>query len=194
MATAKVKRGWLVLVALVASLAISISLTGCGASDEEGITKAIDDEMGIIVNPTDETISMLADEAASGAGGTLDTMGIDSNELVTSWIDGFAYEIGTISVDGDTATADVTITCKQLGPVMMDWQANFETNAAAQNFTSMDEIYTYAGQTIMEELNGASPIETTITLELEKSGSDWTLPDSSANQQALLDAMVGDYS
>lgn len=58
----------------------------------------------------------------------------------------------------------------------------------------MDEIYAYAGQTIMEEINGASPIETAVTVELTKDGNNWVFDQSSANQTALMDAMIGDYS
>lgn len=194
MATTKMRKELLALVALVAALAMSVTLSGCGPSDEDAIKQALDDEMSIIVNPTDETISMLADEASSGAGGTLETMGIDSGELVRSWIDGFGYEVGTISVDGETATAEVTITCKQLGPIMMDWQSDFEANATSQGFTSMSEIYDYAGQTIMEKIASASPTETTVTFEFEKDGSNWAFPQSTANESALMDAMIGDYT
>lgn len=195
MCVAKMKKAWLALVVLIASLAMGFTLVGCGgASDEELITQAIDNEMSIIVEPDDETIQMLADEAASGAGSAFDSMGIDSTELVKSWIDGFGYTIGEITVDGDTATAEMTITSKQLGPIMMDWQASFQENATVQSFTSTDEIYAYAGETIMEAINSASPVETEVTVELTKDGNDWTFDQGAANQTALMDAMVGDYA
>ena len=194
MCVAKMKKAWLALVVLIASLAMGFTLVGCGgASDEELITQAIDNEMSIIVEPDDETIQMLADEAA-GAGSAFDSMGIDSTELVKSWIDGFGYTIGEITVDGDTATAKMTITSKQLGPIMMDWQASFQENATAQSFTSTDDIYAYAGETIMEAINSASPVETEVTVELTKDGNDWTFDQGAANQTALMDAMVGDYA
>lgn len=195
MTKTKVRGAWFALVAALVMLAVSLTLFGCaGESDEELITKAIDDEMGIIVDPDDETIEMLAEEATSGAGSTFETMGIDSTELVKSWIDGFGYTIGTITVDGDSATAEMTITSKQLGPIMMDWQASFEENATSQGFTSMDEIYAYAGQTIMDEINNASPVETTVTVEVNKDGDNWVFDQGAGNQQALMDAMIGDYS
>ncbi len=195
MVTTKMKRAWFALIAIVAALALGFTLSGCaGESDEELITKAIDNEMSIIVEPDDETIQMLADEATAGAGSTFETMGIDSAELVKSWIDGFGYSIGTITVDGDTATVEMTITSKQLGPVMMDWQANFEENATSQGFTSMDEIYAYAGETIMDELNNASPVETTVEVAVNKDGNDWVFDQGAGNQTALMDAMIGDYS
>lgn len=72
MSTTKTRRIWIALVAAIAALALGFSLSGCaGESDEELITKAIDEEMSIIVEPDDETISMLAEEATSGAGSPL---------------------------------------------------------------------------------------------------------------------------
>ena len=98
----KTKKLWIALIALVAALAMSFTLVGCGGeSDEELITKAIDEEMSIIVEPDDETIQMLADEATSGAGSTYETMGIDSAELVKWWIEGFGYTLGATSCARD---------------------------------------------------------------------------------------------
>ena len=195
MGTVIKSRIWIVFVVFASALVMSFTLIGCGGpSDEELITTAIDDEMGIVVNPSEETVAMLAEEATSGAGSTFDTMGIDSTELVTSWIDGFSYTVGTISVDGDTATAEVAVTSKQLGPIMMEWQTNFQADVQSQGFTSMDEVYSYAGQTIMERINNASPVETTVTFELTKEGDEWILDQGAANQTALMDAMIGDYS
>lgn len=193
METIKAKRLWMALAAGIAALVMALTLVGCGPSDEEAIKKAVDSEMGVIVNPDEETINTLAEEASAGSDGALSTMGIDSTELVKSWIDGFGYEVGEIAVDGDTATAAVNVTCKQLGPVMTTWQTNFEANVQNKGFTTMDEIYAYAGQTIMEELNAAQPTTTEVTLELEKDGSNWVVSQGTANETALMNAMIGEY-
>lgn len=179
------------IIALVA-LALAAVLSGCGgASDEEQITNAIDAELGIMVDPSDETIADLVEEAGAAEGGSLDQLGIDGTELVKSWIDGFAYEVGDITVDGDTATAEVTITCKQLMVIINDWMDSFQDSVASQGFTTTDEIYAYAGETIMEDMGAAEPVATTVTFSFEKDGSDWTFPDSAENEQALVDAMLG---
>ena len=46
----------------------------------------------------------------------------------------------------------------------------------------------------MERINNASPVETTVTFELTKEGDEWILDQGAANQTALMDAMIGDYS
>lgn len=186
------KRGWLVGLIVALALVMGLMLAGCGPSDEEKVKTAVDDEMSLITNPTDEMIQQLADEASSGAAGSLETMGIDSTEMVKSWIDGFSYEIGEVSVDGDTATVDMTITCKQFGPVVTAWTDDLQTAASSGNFTSIDEVYSYAGQSLMDGLNNASPVTTEVTLDVEKGdGGDWSLPQNSNNQTAIMDAMIG---
>lgn len=71
MGTVIKSRVWIVFVVFASALVMSFTLVGCGGpSDEELITTAIDDEMGIVVNPSEETVAMLAEEATSGAGST----------------------------------------------------------------------------------------------------------------------------
>lgn len=189
----RVRGGLVALATLVVALLLGATLSGCGPSDEEAITQIIDNEMSVFVDVTDEEITVLADDLASVGGSTFNTMGIDTAELVRVWIDGFGYEVGPITVDGETATADVVVTCKQFGPAMMEWQDEFTENVSSQGFTSMSEVYSYAGQTIMEKIQSVETTETTVTLEFEKSGSDWVMTESSA-QSVVSDAMIGDYS
>lgn len=195
MGLTKVRQLWLLVSVFVLACAMSFVLVGCGGeSDEDQIQEALDAELGVIIDPTDEIIEELAEEASASAGSSLDTLGIDVNELVSSWVDGFGYEVGTITVDGDTATAEVTISCKQLGPIMMEWMETFEDDVLSQGLTSMTDIYEYAGQTIMEKIDGASLSDTTVTFEFENDGSGWVFLDNSANQTQLEDAMIGEYS
>ncbi len=179
-------------VALFACLLAGL-LVGCGggASDEELITQAIDDELGVMVDPSGEVLEELVEESTAAAGDDLEQMGLEGTEIVEAWLDGFGYEIGDITVDGDSATAEVTITCKQLYVILMDWAGSFEDEVYAANLTSTDDIYAYAGTTMMEDISGAEPVATTVTFEFEKDGSEWSFPESDDNQQALVDAIFG---
>ena len=184
------------LCALMASFALALglafALTACGPSDEEQIKEAIDAELGVVVEPTDEELDKLVEEIDSaGLSSQLKSFDIDAKTLVSSWIDGFAYEIGDITVDGDTASAKVNVTCKPLYTVMEDWGESFQKDAQSKGFTSTDEIYAYAGKSIMSAIDSAEPVTTETTFELEKDGGSWVLSDNTASQNALIVAMVG---
>lgn len=190
----EITKGRRVLMAgLVAclSLVLGFALTACGPSDEEQVKKAFDDELSTMVNPSDEVISQLASEAESGASGQLTQMGVNSTDLVKSWLDGYSYEIGDIAVDGDSATAQVTITCKQFLPIATDWSNSLMSDVQSKGFTSTDEIYAYAGQTLMSDLDAATPASTEVTFTCQKDGNGWTFPQTADNQKALYTAMLG---
>ena len=74
---------------------------------------------------------------------------------------------------------------------MTSWGDSFESDALSQQFTSIDEVYTYAGKTFMDAIDGAQPVTTNVTFTLEKDGGDWTFASNSDNDQALADALLG---
>ena len=107
-------------------------------------------------------------------------------------MNGFAYEIGDVKVDGDTAKAPTKITSKQLYVVLTSWGDTFADDAMKQGFSTTDEIYAYAGKTFMAALDAATPVETEVTFTLTKDGKDWKLDmNNTDNQQALADSMFG---
>lgn len=174
------------------SLVLGFALTACGPSDEEQVKKALDDELSTMSNPSDGVLNQLAFEAESGVSGQLDQMGISSADLMKSWTEGYSYEIGDIAVDGDSATAQVTITCKQFLPIATDWANSLMSDAQSKGFTSTDEVYAYSGQTLLSDLDAATPTTTEVTLTCQKDGNGWTFPlTTTENQQALYSALMG---
>ena len=122
----------------------------------------------------------------------LEQLGMDGESLFKSWVNGFAYEIGDVKVDGDTAKAPTKITSKQLYVVLTSWGDTFADDAMKQGFSTTDEIYAYAGKTFMAALDAATPGETEVTFTLTKDGKDWKLDmNTTDNQQALADSMFG---
>lgn len=189
--TTFMRRGVLVGLIAVCACALCFALTACGPSDEDQAKEALDAQLGQLVNPSDDTISKLSDEAKMGAGSSFSTLNMDSTAFVKSWLSGFSYEIGDVKVDGDTAKAETAVTCKQLYVIMTSWGDSFESDALSQQFTSIDEVYTYAGKTFMDAIDGAQPVTTNVTFTLEKDGGDWTFASNSDNDQALADALLG---
>lgn len=189
--TTFMRRGILAGLIAVCACALCFALTACGPSDEDQAKEALDAQLGQLVNPSDDTISQLANEANMSGQSSFSTLNIDSTAFVKSWLNGFSYEIGDVSVSGNTATANTSVTCKQLYVIMTGWSGSFETDALNQNFSTIDEVYSYAGKTFMDAIDSADPVTTQVTFTLEKSDGNWTFADSTENDQALADALLG---
>ena len=55
----------------------------------------------------------------------------------------------------------------------------------------MDEVYAYAGETLMNAIDSGDPVATQVTFTLEKSNGNWEFPDNTDNNQALADCLLG---
>ena len=110
----------LLLAPLMAVLvACVVLLSGCGGpSVEELITKDLTTQFDEVKNGGDDFLAGL--EEASGD--EFEQLGIDPKEYAKSYLEGFDYKIGDVTVDEDkgTATAEVTITCKSMNQIVED--------------------------------------------------------------------------
>ena len=108
----------LLLAPLMAVLvACVVVLSGCGGpSVEELITEDLTTQFDEVKNGGDDFLAGL--EEASGD--EFEQLGIDPKEYAKSYLEGFDYKIGDVTVDEDkgTATAEVTITCKSMNQIV----------------------------------------------------------------------------
>ena len=98
--------------------------------------------------------AFLSEVTASAETGGLDQFGIDAKELMKAYFGGFDYRIDDVTVEGDTAKATITLTCKSYQDYV-----DAITEAA---LNSEDE--TAFGENIMEAVNAiqareADPLE-----------------------------------
>lgn len=92
------KRLCTLMASFALALGLAFALTACGPSDEEQIKEAIDAELGVVVEPTDEELDKLVEEIdTAGLSSQLKSFDIDAKTLVSSWIDGFAPMKSAIS-------------------------------------------------------------------------------------------------
>ena len=121
----------LLLAPLMAALvACVVLLSGCGGpSVEELITNDLTSQFDEIKNGGDDFLSGL--EEASGD--EFEQLGIDPKEYAKSYLEGFDYKIGDVTVDEDkgTATAEVTITCKSMNKIVEDFATQYQEKVAA---------------------------------------------------------------
>lgn len=185
----KIKR-LIAVGALAVAMAFSACLVaGCsGQSDEEVIRTAITEELDGIKNLDEETVSMLSEGMDVSQ---LAEFGIDGTEFMTTYLEGFDYSIDGITVDGDTAEAVVTLTCKSYSgfeQALTDAATDLMSNMSFEDMANMseEELNTLIGQTTMETLKNVevAPCEP-ITIEYTKANNTWTPSDSASNDVAV---------
>lgn len=183
----KVKK--LLLVPLMALLAITVlAVSGCGgpsAQDliREELTKRFDE----IKTGGDEFLK----ELDSTSSDSFNQLGIDGASWAKTYLDGFDYKLGDITVDNDkgTAEAKVTVTCRSIGNILTKFGSQYASKLTSEGITDEAELFKLAGSTLTEvtEAEPTRDAECTFTFTKNDKG-EWSIDDSS--QQALAEAMT----
>lgn len=176
------KRSLRVLVcSLAAVLAVTcgLVLTACGGpSDEDAIRQDLTTQLDQVKNADEAVIQELIANADTSS---FEQMGVDPAEFIGAMLDGFDYSIDSVSVDGDTATASVTVTCKSMTTMQED--AMNAVYALVDDPSSLmgmseDELMELAGQTMMDAIKGSETHQSTYEFTYAKNGDTWTMQDS----------------
>lgn len=159
-------------------------LVGC-SGEKDQVKQAIDDSFTI----DDEVISQVADALDEDEAKTLELMGIDPHDLFTKLADGYSYKVDDITLNGTQATAQVTVTTRDLSPVLDAYRAKVMDYASSlSSEPEVDAVYQQLGQYLTESLDGLSSSTGTTTetlkVELVKDGDTWSLahPDQVGKQ------------
>lgn len=180
----------LLLAPLMAALvACVVVLSGCGGpSVEELITNDLTSQFDEIKNGGDDFLSGL--EEASGD--EFEQLGIDPKEYAKSYLEGFDYKIGDVTVDEDkgTATAEVTITCKSMNKIVEDFATQYQEKIAAlDTMPSEDELYKMAGQVMVDVTKAAKTKDTKVTFKYSANeDNEWSADDSATTE--MMNAMM----
>lgn len=180
------------IIAMGLSLILMAGIvTGCGekVSDEELIREAIVEELDGIKNLEDETLEEMGVEDLAAQ---LEPMGIDGEEFMKTYLDGFDYTVGDIKVDGEKATASITLKIKSFNSINTEMQnvsADMLGDADELAEMSEDELMVKMGEVIMgiiekTELKETDPIE--ISYELKD--KVWTA--TTGSEQNITNAML----
>lgn len=180
----------LLLAPLMAALvACVVLLSGCGGpSVEELITNDLTSQFDEIKNGGDDFLSGL--EEASGD--EFEQLGIDPKEYAKSYLEGFDYKIGDVTVDDDkgTATAEVTITCKSMNKIVEDFATQYQEKIAAlDTMPSEDDLYKMAGQVMVDVTKAAKTKDTKVTFKYSANeDNEWSADDSATTE--MMNAMM----
>lgn len=166
-----------------------LALPGCGHSNEERIEQAVSQPLEAIKAKDEVTLtSLLSDDAKQ----QLSNIGIDPASYISAYLDGFDYALGPININKDTATVDLTITCKTTDSIFaaLEQKAteDFESGASANN--TEEQTKSELAEDTLDLINAAPPVQhDPITVTLHKVDKSWIV-DSDING-ALLKALQG---
>jgi len=168
----------LLVVSIMMAFALAFSLVGCGNADE----KAIRDGLTQVYNLQKDPKSDFWQKEIKKSLKDYESFGINLNDVIDVWAKDFSFKIGTIKVDGNKATAEITVTCKQLNPAV----------AAATNRLMSEDLYG-SGMTdeqvlkkyneyIIDELSKAKPVTTVVIIPCIKTEKTWSEADGATDE------------
>ncbi len=185
------------ILAFALAVILPLGLTGC-SNDKEVIQKGLTDELEALKNPTEENLKeYLGDELENDANfKELAEYGLDPYEMMGHLFKHFDYKIGDITVNGDTATAKVTVTNVKLDEIMANLETSYMNSKSQEEIA---EIYSNGGREALykdlfkklyEDLDKSTDTkDTELTLSLTKKDNEWSVDDSSEDE--LVSAAFG---
>ena len=172
----KAKKPFAIVVLLALALACALALAGCGGgggAEATEIKETIESELDELKNGKGDGYDLAKDTLTGYAGGTLDWMGLSADDLMKSYLKGFDYEVGDVSVTGTSATAKVTLKCRSVVSIVASY--------FAKTFLGTDD----AKQALLDIVNGTDVTSSSTTVYIEK-GDDGTWNTTDALKDALL--------
>lgn len=179
------------VAALAAAMMLTFSagaLIGCGQSDEEVIREALTAELESIKTQDAE---FMAEMSAGMDASDFAAYGVDPQEFMAKYLTGFDYSIDSITVDGETATAVVTMTCKSFSAYSDAVEAAATDALTSKDIASMTEadINALAGEIMLSALDGVEPTACApVTVTYNLVDSTWT--PTAASEQAISAALL----
>lgn len=167
-----------------------LALAGCSSpeNDEAAIKEALTAQFDRLKSLDDETVDEISQAIGSSE---LTKLGIAPADFAKAFLDGFDYSVQDVKVDGDSATATVTITCKSLKAfeTSLNTMADEYIKDEANWEKSESQIYEEIGAKTMDTLKTVPTVTTSpIELKLTKSSGEWTTDSSS--DSAITNAMI----
>ena len=178
------------IVTLATLLALSIGMVGLascssGTSDEDAIRASLSSELDSIKNIDDAFVNEFSESIDMSQ---LSVYGIDGVELMKSYLSGFDYTIDSINVDGDSATAQITLTCKSYTGYLQALQTAVDEVTAdpdALAALSNDEINQKIGEIVIGSLDGVElAANQPITITYTKVDGTWEPASSTSGDIA----------
>jgi hypothetical protein len=174
------------LVAAFCALGV-FTLSGCAQkqTDEEVIREQLTTELDSIKNVD----SNFVDDFSESINMTqLSVYGIDGTDFMQAYLNGFDYSIDDISVEGDQATATVTLTCKSYSGyqnALEDAVTKITENPEELTTMTEDDINKKIGEIVIGSLENVDLAQTTpIEIKYTKENDTWEPASSTSGDIA----------
>lgn len=183
----RVLHGVVCSIAILLAVCAGVALGGCSRENpEQEIRADLTANFDEIKEFDEATVSEISSGMDASA---FEAYGIAPEDVVRLLLDGFDYEIGSVSVDedGKTATAEVSVTCKSASGVS-DAAAQAATElmeeiltdpSGAELLSDEDAMNARIGQVVLAALDALEIRETTVEVPYAKTDGVWQVSGSS---------------
>lgn len=180
-------------VIAILMLACVFVVSGCGdnkEANEKAIRDALTEQLNGFKNHDAAFVNEFTDFSNADA---LAEYGIDPQALVDSYLEGADYNIQSVEVDGDTATAVFTLTCKSYKQFEEDITnavtALISDTAALESLANEDAMKNKVAEITTQTIDNLTPVTTEpITYVYHQKGDNWVLDESESG--SIADALM----
>lgn len=152
------------VIAAIVGIIFAIGLVGCGdsgdAESKAAIADGVTDGLEQLKSGSGEAVDLAEETLNSYVGSQLEDMGISDDELISTYLQDFDYEVGDVTMTGSSATVHVTLTCRSVADIAKEF--------VSQSRGLNDEE---AGRVLMQCVENATPAQSEADVYVQK-GAD----------------------
>lgn len=126
-----------IAVCVTVALAVVLLLPACGGTSDAKaaaqIESEITSELDDLENSKGSAIEIVKTKLDDMVGDQLAGMGITDDELIDAYMDDFEYQVSNVTVTGESAQADVTLTCRSVSGIVKDFLLKSVTSGGSDS-------------------------------------------------------------
>lgn len=170
------------VIAAIIGIIFAIGLVGCGdsgdAESKAAIADGVTDGLEQLKSGSGEAVDLAKETLNSYVGSQLEDMGISDDELISTYLQDFDYEVGDVTMTGSSATVHVTLTCRSVADIAKEF--------VSQSHGLNDEE---AGKVLMQCVENATPAQSEADVYVQK-GADGSWDTLGGLKSALVKLCV----
>lgn len=177
---------------VVCALCLGSLLSGCKSNnDDQEVRAVLESSLTIDDSDLSDITATLNKETV------LDAYGVKLGDYVGTLLQGYSYNIDTIQVTDDTATASVTVTARNFSTAITAFKKSMDDHADSLKTLQQEKKTDELKQTVAGYLDAAfkgagdATTSTAINVKLKKVDGAWVLTDQAGFTTDLNEAMFG---